>query len=392
MNICNKKNYLLFLTMIGNAFFCQAQYTLQKEYVYMRPNDTIVKQEVAYKDPGRSGSGVFWNFNKLQVTKPPYRICYGGNEQFISAMEHLTVYSYAMNAGDSLFLSAYRNRTTYFNAILPGIEFKYPFHYLDSVENVFYGEGKYSDKLAFVSQGKSKVTADAYGTMLLPDNDTLRNVMRICFQKEICEQVANNDSILLRLHGDSTVLDRELILSHCRNDEVILRMKDYRWYAEGYRYPVFETMRCETIRSGIPIAYFATAFYYPPEEHLYIDKDTLNELLLEKLKAQSLTVNKPGIPSEEDGNRMQSDLSVYYNIYPNPVKNELKLEYYLSEKAPISIHLFDLSGRLLNEKGWNMQEPGIHTEAFPMDAYPNGHYLLQLIVSGKMYVEKIVKE
>ena len=392
MDINNKKCFLFFLIIIGNICFCYAQYPLLKEYVCIRANDTIIKQEVAYINPGRSGSDVFWNFSKLQNSKVPYRVCYKGDDRFVSGMEHQTVYNYILNTGDSLFLAAYRNRTTSFKAILPGLEFRYPFQYLDSIKNVFYGEGKYSDKLAFVSQGKSEVIADAWGTMLLPDNDTLKNVMRICFRKEIYKQVSNSDSILLRIHADSAVLNRERILSHLQNDTVVLRVRRYRWYAEGYRYPVFETVQCETIRSGVPIAYYTTAFYYPPEEHSYLDRDTLNRQLQMNLKEQSLIVNNQNFPLKEDENKMSTELSVYYNFYPNPVEDGLKLEYYMSGKAPVSICLFNLSGCLLEQRAWNMQDFGVHIEVFPMSFYPKGNYLLRLIVANKTYVEKIIKE
>ena len=82
MDINNKKCFLFFLIIIGNICFCYAQYPLLKEYVCIRANDTIIKQEVAYINPGRSGSDVFWNFSKLQNSKVPYRVCYKGDDRF----------------------------------------------------------------------------------------------------------------------------------------------------------------------------------------------------------------------------------------------------------------------------------------------------------------------
>lgn len=396
MDTNSRKYSCLFLFCVGNLALCFAQHTLQKEYIHMRANDTIVKQEVAYKNPGRSGADVFWNFSKVQATKIPYRVCYSGNDTLVSCKEHFTGYNYFLNPGDSLFLSGYRNRTAYFNAILPGIELRYPFHYADSIGGFYYGEGKYSDKLAFVSQGRTMVKADAWGTMLLPDNDTLKNVMRVCFQKDICEKVSVTDSILLKVHGDSTVLDKEHILEHLQNDMIMLRMKDYRWYAEGYRYPVFETVHCETFRLGIPVAYYTTAFYYPPEEHVYLENDLQNLQLQEVLKEKGLSAHRApssqGGKEQDNTDRMHSELSVYYNTYPNPVKENLTIEYYLSEDASVQISLFDMSGRLLQQEKYDTQASGVHEEILPMDTYPRGTYILRLIVSDITYVEKIIKE
>ncbi len=391
MGINSKILYNLVLLNIVNISLCQAQYILEKRYVHMRANDTIVKQEVAYKHPGRSGADVFWNFSNLQAKKIPYQLCYVGNDTLISAREHLTNYNYELTKGDSLLLCGYCNRTTYFNAVRCGIEFRYPFHYQDSLENYYYGEGKYSDKLAFTSQGKISVKADAWGTMLLPGNDTLKNVIRVCLQKDICEKISTNDSILLKVHGNLSILTDEQIQAHLQNDTVLLRLKDYRWYAEGYRYPVFETVCCETFKLGIPVAYYTTAFYYPPEEHIYLENDPLNVQLQEMLKEKCLSINQP-FPSQEEDDQIQSDLFVYYNTYPSPVSEKLTVEYYLSDIAPVCIRILDLSGHLLEQRNFNIQSAGVHSEIFSMDAYFKGNYILQLAISDKIYVEKIIKE
>lgn len=393
MGINSKILYSLVLLSIVNIGLCHAQHVLEKKYVHMRANDTIVKQEVAYKHPGRSGADVFWNFSNLQAKRGPYWVCYVGNDTLISVREHLTNYNYGLTKGDSLLLCGYRNRTTYFNAVRCGIEFHYPFHYQDSLENYYYGEGKYSDKLAFISQGKVRVKVDAWGTMLLPENDTLKNVIRVCLQKDICEKISINDSILLKIHGNLSVLADEQIQAHLQNDTVMLRLKDYRWYAEGYRYPVFETVCCETFKLGVPVAYYTTAFYYPPEEHVYLENDPLNVQLQEMLKEKSLYVNQSSSsPEEGEDDRMQSDLFVYYNTYPSPVSENLTVEYYLSDNAPVCIRILDLSGRLLEQRNFNIQPAGVHSEIISMDTYSRGNYILQLAISDKIYIEKIIKE
>ena len=89
---------------------------------------------------------------------------------------------------------------------------------------------------------------------------------------------------------------------------------------------------------------------------------------------------------------LQTELSVYYNTYPNPVNENLSIEYYLSDTAPVYIRLFDLNGRLLVHKNLNMQRAGVHSETISMDTYSKGNYILQLVVSDKTYVEKIIKE
>jgi hypothetical protein len=40
-----------------------AQHTLQSDLNRFRADNMLVKQQVSYKDPGRTGENVLWNFS-----------------------------------------------------------------------------------------------------------------------------------------------------------------------------------------------------------------------------------------------------------------------------------------------------------------------------------------
>lgn len=46
-------------------------------------------------------------------------------------------------------------------------------------------------------------------------------------------------------------------------------MTIYRWYAKGYRYPIFEVYENVNLIDNSVI--FSTAFYYPPKDHTYMN-------------------------------------------------------------------------------------------------------------------------
>lgn len=64
-----KLKILFFIFLAGNFplfFLLHAQEILSVETNMFRANDTIVKQQVEYKNPGKTGENVFWNFGKLK--------------------------------------------------------------------------------------------------------------------------------------------------------------------------------------------------------------------------------------------------------------------------------------------------------------------------------------
>ena len=46
-------------------------------------------------------------------------------------------------------------------------------------------------------------------------------------------------------------------------------MEIWRWYASGYRYPIFETIKSTTYKVGTPYEHFTTSFAYMPSEQYY---------------------------------------------------------------------------------------------------------------------------
>ncbi|MBR3491776.1 MAG: T9SS type A sorting domain-containing protein [Bacteroidales bacterium] len=73
-----------------------------------------------------------------------------------------------------------------------------------------------------------------------------------------------------------------------------------------------------------------------------------------------------------------------YSYWPNPVQNELHLQY-SPDVTPTSIELYDLQGRLLH-----IQCNGM--ESIDVEGLPSGTYTMRVIMEdGKTFVEKILK-
>ena len=72
-------------------------------------------------------------------------------------------------------------------------------------------------------------------------------------------------------------------------------------------------------------------------------------------------------------------------LYPNPVQNELRLQY-SSDVQPKQIEFYDLQGRLVQTQSKNL-------ESLNMAGLPAGTYTMRVMLEGgKVFSDKVVKE
>jgi len=78
-----------------------------------------------------------------------------------------------------------------------------------------------------------------------------------------------------------------------------------------------------------------------------------------------------------------SDLNLL--VYPNPISEQFTLQFGLTEKAEVSVHLFDLQGKLVQALVQNQSfENGEHALSLSCPNHlPAGNYILTLEVEGK---------
>ncbi|MBK6993530.1 MAG: T9SS type A sorting domain-containing protein [Lewinellaceae bacterium] len=72
-------------------------------------------------------------------------------------------------------------------------------------------------------------------------------------------------------------------------------------------------------------------------------------------------------------------------VYPNPIAEQFTLQFGLAEPAPVSVHLFDMQGKLVQNLVQNQSfERGEHMLSLSCPGHlPAGNYVLTLEVAGK---------
>lgn len=368
-----------------SVFLLQYPAYSQLRVEYNRPcaGDKLVKYQVEYKDPGRAGVNVFWDFSSLKLVNDKYRVAYsspkmnkdslyimGGDtipsreitdtSDLIIGTEHSTRYYFRIK--DSLmYLLGHENSVSLIQNFvpIPVLRFSGAIGRKDSLSYSFRllnsGTSRY-----FV-RGKSDVVADATGFLILPDKDTLRHVTRV---KETLYSGRLSDSL------SSAAVYRKAV-------------ETCRWYAAGYRYPIFETVRGINLVDSTTT--FATAFFYPPGEHDYLQKDDINVVLLDSLKKEDSM--RKDLTSQDWISRNFS-----CNFYPNPVEGYLHIEYKLEACAPVGVTLYSPTKGIVSKINSTYKASGIYTETINCSTLSPGTYVLTFEVNGGSVGSVVIKK
>ncbi|GHT76478.1 hypothetical protein AGMMS50262_14780 [Bacteroidia bacterium] len=356
-----------------------AQHILESTLTLPRSGEEIIKQQVDYKDPGRSGANVLWDFGQQETVNEEYTLSYSSPElikdsfyimgldtilqqnlaggSLLIGAEHNTMYYYYLT-GNRLWVLGHENPTTLLHYTQPLIAGFYPLSYGNGCSYDYQAEGLYSSSVPFTSDGEAQLQADAYGMMILPSGDTLRHVLRTRTVQTIRQVFESVDSTTTEQHSS---------------------IETFKWYSKGYRYPVFETIRTTVLieNDTAETVNFETAFFFPPQEQYYLEEDVANAALLE----------------EETGTVVDPWAGLTWNIFPNPVKNsDLSVEIYLPRNANnVHIQLRNPMGLVVSDKHSGFFAAGTHAFGVDTRTLPVGNYILDIWLDEKLISEIILK-
>lgn len=338
-----------------------AQYSLNAPTNLPRSGDHLIKKQVSYKAPGNKGSQIVWDFSEQAIEGKDYKLEYNSNAMLdtIQGIEHRTSYCYLFQR-DSFLLSNYENPTTLIRLRNPETLLIFPFSYGDTFTDYFDGWGNYCNRLSMDVFGKSTVAADGIGTIILPGGgDTLQNVLRVHTRKEIAYTV--KQFFKSADNTDNSIINQDSIECVLAHDSTHLIIDTWRWYVEGYRYPVLETMTNSVCNSSSDKEHFSTSFYYPPLEQYYaLDEDYDNH---EKRDLQAERGKQKNWMRDAKLDKQYKDEQISYAYYYNS-EGAICLDYALYEAAEISICLFDFQGRQLSEFHQSNKSQGSYNEVF----------------------------
>ncbi len=361
MNLVHFKPYIM-KTILILAFFTVFTIRLNAQTILNYANNGLISgdsynfQEIEFPDPGIAGANQIWDFSKITFTgkspvgnlqTPALPKMDGIGDYNLSLLEN--GYDYFLNCTEvDLEELGYVNSDNKITLKYtdPVVKMKYPFAYGSSFTDHFIGTGIYSETNTLDFFGDHTVTADAYGTLIMPDR-TIQNTLRIKSVKT------------------------GLQINMCGTADVIITK--YAWYANGYRYPVLSLTTVENRPNIGAIQITNTAFTNTQQP----------------FKSATISGVKSGIQTLDP-----TKSNVIVTLSPNPFNDKLNYQYDLSEPTTVSIELYSISGKNISWIAKNqLQSVGLQNGELKASAYDlaSGIYFMRFTFDKQIVICKVVK-
>ncbi|MGC8823384.1 MAG: T9SS type A sorting domain-containing protein [Bacteroidales bacterium] len=337
-----KRMGLTIAGFVGSMLLLSGQITLNYKTHGFRPGDSHDFVFLTQASEGEAGANVLWDFSQLErtnrtltsrmldVSQAPQNNA-TANANF--ALEEFGNYFYFNNTSSSMEQWA----TIAGNSILkydrPIVKLKFPMSYGYKLTGNFTGTQTCPSCSTAVS-GSYEIHADAYGTLILPNQVVVDNVLRV------------KQTRTIQYGQGSTITE-----------------VTYRWYAADVRYPVF-----------VIIKYITPQQSYTAETAMY---------------AHVGSHKKSATQVETVANANN------FEVFPNPFDNQITLRLKLANPSKLSIDLYDISGKLIysfykqqrfvaGEQDWVLS-----TEKLKLQ---NAYYYLKISDGNQTWIQKIVKQ
>ena len=328
-----------------------------------RSGDTYLKQEVSYIGAEEGGQELFWDFSSVHVRRDGHEVSYWGDSLLVRT-EGSGMYRYRLG-GDSLLLIGYETPLVSVSYNRPVLQMILPATYGQQVMDTFSGEGTYCDRHRLKTSGQMLAETDATGTLLLTDEDTLRNVVR-----------------LHTIRTSSVWMDADSLTEATADGSKQEIEERYSWYAPGYRYPVFETLLRTTYDNLRPVSTCREACRYLPEDQRMLPDSVNERIAREQAEAWAAEQAAKAAKQAEDSSSALADHRVTVS------GQTVSLTYSLSVDAHVTVLVADIMGMLYERR----EETHVAGEGYSLDIdcsrLRRGQYILYINVNGEVTSEK----
>lgn len=317
--------------------------------------DSLQKSRIRFFSPGDGGNNKVWDFSQKLGSKESAKVMFTKDSTgVISAIEPGRI-SYYRTTPDTLILFGSESSLEKREYAVEKISKKFPLEYGDSVSMPFRCEGMYCGDHPFREAGTTTIKVDAVGSIVLAENDTVRNVRR----------VHTIDAYSICMDLDSAALDTAKLT------QVI--DERYEWYLPESQYPIIENVSSTTYLNMDIIGTTKYAYCNLPEDEV----------------AFYIT------PEDED---LTDDPEIAVDELPTPdiihyqVKTQGKvitITYSLDEEANITTIVASYIGFLCKSCQWTQNAGQGYSVQIDCSGLHPGIYILYINVYGKVYSEKV---
>ena len=318
--------------------------------------DSLVKSRIRYFSPGMGGRDRVWDFSQKLHSKGSSQVMFMKDSTGVVSFIEPGRISYYLTTPDTLVLFGSESPLEKREYAVSKVTRKFPLAYGDSISKPFRCEGMYCGDHPFREAGLTTVKVDADGAIVLAENDTVRNILR----------VHTIDSYAVCMDIDTAALDT------ARLTQVI--DERYEWYLPDSQYPIIENVTSTTFFNMEAIGTTRYAYCNLPEGEA----------------ACYVT------PDDDDGTDVQDGFSeegqpipdiIHYGIETQG--NVIHMSYDLDEDATITTIVANHMGMVYISRQWTQAAGQGYSMQIDCNGLHSGMYILYINVNGKVYSEKV---
>ncbi len=242
------KGIVLFVWMALSVCFCKAQVTHGLNMYQV--NDLLERQQINPSSISEC-SDVLANLGSIEAigSNNVEHMEWGADS--LIAIDNTGMNRYWLK-GDSLLLVGTENRLMHIDYAQPEMWLRFPMNLGDSIRGLFEGKGQYCERLFLRKVGRYTTKAEALGSLLMANSDTIYNVLRLRTER-VTATLAQPLDNMIATYGtidNIPLLGNDSIIKLLATDGRVVRTVTLRYYAPGCRYPVLETSETSIVEGG----------------------------------------------------------------------------------------------------------------------------------------------
>ena len=384
---------IIIFVLLVNIVACA--YYLNREYNVPRNGD-ILKAETLENVPTLTiGKEVTWDFSDMGVAYSDISIRYVKLNDSVMVKYKGKEMSYYTIVGDSVSLTGYCTPDKRLEMIRPELLAVYPMGYTSCAADFFYSEGTIDGSYYMRQAGNSCTAIEAKGRLITPDCDSLRHVLLAHRYRVGTTYISPDFSKSFLNSRDGLMLSNDSILEWMSSDTITHSIDTYRWYAQGYRYPVIEQNIVRTYYNQVQVDSVSQTLYFSPnmqEEDLA--EDELNDSLRIANRNEPWEFNRPvdnrygGCQEENLGFLAQGNVC---SLSPILVDNSTTLFYNCESPTTIDVRIYNMGGALMSYCNNNVSN--IHGSLCINTAQlRQGEYIVNAKIGDEVFSFKIFRK
>ena len=289
------KNIIIVLIFSAVCLTTSGQQINQSSNQY-RSGDILEKKQVSVEGFDLNGKNGVWSLEDAEISKKTISTEYTAEADTMIMLERGSrTYYHHENSLVSIISSENAQELICYD--MPETWLKFPMQVGNSICGYFNGTGKYCDRLFMRRFGTYLTKADAKGKIVLPSGDTLHNVLRLHTERYVSTITAPIDTMKREIPAFTV----DSIIRHMATDTMMVKEDIYRWYADGYRYPVLEAKAISYCGKAIT----EEVYYCSPEMQEMIGLDEENK----NTRARLVEENSSGSSKNADTGNFKYEIS-----------------------------------------------------------------------------------